>query len=95
MSGKVLVLLERQAPNSFGATAPQFKSIFAFGKTREATLFHLKNAILDEIEEATEEDPTFVVPKVLDYSENEAEHHRAELASQAESNDVSIVYFAL
>ena len=85
---KVLVLLE-QGPSTFGAMAPEFHSICAFGDTREATLRDLKNAIIDELE-----DPFFKAPKVQ-ISEKEAERRRTELASHSEGNEVSIVYLTV
>ena len=88
--GRVLVLLEHQKPRSFGAHAPQFRGGFAFGGTKSSTLRLLRQEILDEIDDAAAEDPSYTVPKSLAYSDKEAEQLRTSLASKAETNVVSI-----
>lgn len=89
LEGKILILLEHQTPRSFGATAPQFSGVFAFGGTRQAALRHLKNAILDELEEESGSQQT-QVQKAQQFSAKEAENLRAKLSEQASPNQVSI-----
>ena len=91
VEGRILVFLEHQTPRSFGATAPQFSGVFAFGGTRQAALCHLRNAILDELEEESG-DHQLPVQKAQLFSAKEADRLRAKLSEQASPNQVSVSF---
>lgn len=77
-TGTVLVIVEESSPGVFGALAPQFKALGAFGSSRASVLRHLRNAILDQVDEG-QKDPKYLKPKAVDFSAKEVESFKAEI----------------